>query len=416
MGIVVQKYGGTSVADTGCIKNVAKRIVECKKKGNKVVVVVSARGNNTDKLIALAKEITDNPPEREMDMLLATGEQESMALLAMAIESLGEPVISLTGAQVGIRTDEVHTKAKILKVDEKRLDRELEAGKVVIVAGFQGATKENEITTLGRGGSDTTAVAVASALKADVCEIFTDVDGIYTADPRVVPRARKLKRISYDEMLELASLGAAVLHPRAVECAKINNVILHVRSSFSREDGTVVGGEEELHRENLEREMIISGVAADKNVARIAVFDVPDKPGIAQKLFVALAEANINVDMIVQSTMREEYNDISFTVSQDDLYKAVEVVEKVKSDIGAKGIAYDSDVAKVSIVGAGMITNPGVAGRMFAALAEAEINIHMISTSEIKISVIVKKDAAEKAMRALHSSFWLDQENRQEVS
>lgn len=409
MGIVVQKFGGTSVADAECIKNVARRIIKTKENGNQVVAVVSARGKTTDELISLAREITDKPSEREMDMLLATGEQESIALLAMAIESMGEAVISLTGPQVGIRTDAVHSKAKILSIDARRLHRELDAGKIVIVAGFQGATQENEITTMGRGGSDTTAVALAAVLKADVCEIYTDVDGIYSADPRIVPRARKLDMISYDEMLELARLGALVLHPRAVECAKIHHVPLLVKSSFKLVEGTRV--EEESGK--MEKDMVISGVAADDNVARIAVFDVPDKPGIAQKLFIALAKENINVDMIVQSTMREEYNDISFTVSLDELNRTVEVVERVKNEIGAKRITYTSEVAKVSIVGAGMITNPGVAARMFEALAKEDINIQMITTSEIKISVLVEKDSAHKALRSLHAEFNLDIEKEE---
>lgn len=403
MGLVVQKYGGTSVDGPERVKNVARRVVETKRAGNQVVAVVSAPGDTTDKLIEMAKQITPNPPARELDMLMATGEQMSIALLAMAIQDLGEPVISLTGPQVGILTDGVHTKARILNVSCDRLRRELDSGKIVIVAGFQGATADNEITTLGRGGSDTTAVALAAALKADVCQIYTDVDGVYTADPRIVPKASKLPVISYDEMLELASLGAQVLQPRSVEFAKLHRVVLEVRSSFNYNEGTLVKEVSEM-----EKRMVVTGVAGDRNVARIAVYDVPDRPGIAKALFEALARESINVDMIVQSAMRDGINDIAFTVTRDDLAKALEVTEKVKEKIGASSIAYDDKVAKVSIVGAGMITNPGVAARMFACLAEEGINIHMISTSEIKVSCIIDEEHLTKAMRALHKWFGLD--------
>ncbi|GAW93248.1 aspartate kinase [Calderihabitans maritimus] len=403
MALVVQKYGGSSVADAEKIRRVARRVVECYKKGNQVVVVVSAMGDTTDELISKAREVTENPPDREMDMLLATGEQQSIALLAMAIQALGYPVISLTGPQAGILTDNVHTKAKILEVSSDRLLKELGEGKIVIVAGFQGITMDNEITTLGRGGSDTTAVAIAAALKADVCEIFTDVDGVFTADPRLVPSARKLSRISYDEMLELASLGALVLQPRAVEFAKQYHVRLHVRSSFNYNEGTIV---EEVS--DMEKEMVVSGVAHDLNVAKITVFDVPDRPGIACRLFSALARESINVDMIVQSQMRNEINNISFTIGKDDLRKAVGIIERIKGEIGASGFSYDDSVAKVSIVGAGMITNPGVAARMFEALAEEDINIQMISTSEIKVSCIIDAQEIQKAVLALHKKFGLE--------
>ncbi|MGI9953270.1 aspartate kinase [Moorellaceae bacterium AZ2] len=404
MALIVQKYGGTSVDGPERVKNVARRVVETKRAGNQVVVVVSAPGDTTDKLIAMAKQITPTPPARELDMLMATGEQMSIALLAMAIQELGEPVISLTGPQVGILTDNVHTKARILNVSCDRLRRELDAGKIVIVAGFQGVTCDNEITTLGRGGSDTTAVAVAAALKADVCQIYTDVDGVYTADPRVVPQARKLATISYDEMLELASLGAQVLQPRSVEFAKLHRVVLEVRSSFNYHEGTLV---KEVN--DMERQMVVTGVAGDRNVARIAVYDVPDRPGIAKTLFEALARESINVDMIVQSAMRDGVNDIAFTVGRDDLAKALKVTQKAKEEIGATSIAHDDKVAKVSIVGAGMITNPGVAAGMFACLAEEGINIHMISTSEIKVSCIIDEEHLARAMRALHKWFGLDE-------
>ena len=400
IGLVVQKYGGSSVATPVHIKRVARRVVDCWNQGNQVVVVVSARGDTTDELITLAKEISPDPPEREMDMLLATGEQQSIALLAMAIQELGYAVISLTGPQVGILTDNVHTKAKILEVSCDRLKTELDCGKIIIVAGFQGMTLDNEITTLGRGGSDTTAVAVAAALKADVCEIFTDVEGVYTADPRIVPEARKLEAISYDEMLELASLGALVLQPRSVEVARQYGVVLHVRTSFNNNPGTVVREVEEM-----EKEIVVSGVAHDLNVAKIALFNVPDRPGIAFQIFNALAQERVNVDMIIQSAMRNGHNDISFTVAKSELHKAVAVVEKVAAVIGASGLAYDDDVAKVSIVGAGMITNPGVAARMFEALAGEGINIHLISTSEVKVSCVVQANQVEQAVRAVHRIF-----------
>lgn len=405
MALIVQKYGGTSVNGPERVKNVARRVVNTRRAGNDVVVIVSAPGDMTDDLIAMAHEITPNPPAREMDMLLATGEQTSIALLAMAIHALGEPVISLTGPQAGILTDNVHSKARIMEVGCDRLRRELEQGRIVIVAGFQGKTCEDEITTLGRGGSDTTAVAIAAALRADVCQIYTDVDGVYTADPRVVPEARKLGVISYDEMLELASLGAQVLQPRSVEFGKLNNVVLEVRSSFNDHEGTLVKEVTEM-----ERKMVVSGIAGDHNVARIALYDVPDRPGIARSLFVALAREGINVDMIVQSAMRNEVNDIAFTVARDDLHQALAVTERVKEEIGASKVTFNDKVAKVSIVGAGMITNPGVAADMFACLAGEEINIHMISTSEIKVSCIIDEEHLTRAMQSLHRHFGLDKE------
>lgn len=407
MGLIVQKFGGSSVANADKIKNVAKRIIEYKEAGHQVVTVVSAMGDSTDELIELARQINTNPSPREMDMLLSTGEQVSIAILAMAIEAQGHSVISLTGPQAGIKTDEKHGKAKILDVDTQRLEKELSRGNIVIVAGFQGLSGNNEITTLGRGGSDTTAVALAAALNADICEIYTDVDGIYTCDPRVVPDASKLSYISYDEMLELASLGALVLQPRAVEFAKLANVKLHVRSSFNHSEGTIVQEVEE----NMEKAMVVTGVACDKNVTKIAVFGVPDRPGIAYQLFNALAEDNINVDMIIQSHEQDERNDISFTVTRDDKDRAVAIAKQVADDIGAEGVAFDDTVAKVSIVGAGMKTNPGVAAKMFEVLYRQNINIQMISTSEIKVSCVVAGNEADNAVRALHQAFGLDQLN-----
>jgi len=398
--LVVQKYGGSSVANAERIRRVAGRVVETSRQGNEVVVVVSAMGDTTDDLIHLVSEITESPPEREMDMLLSTGEQISIALLAMAIKDLGIDVVSLTGAQVGILTDNVHTKARILKVNTSRIQAELAAGKIVVVAGFQGVNETNDITTLGRGGSDTTAVALAVALKGDICEIYTDVDGVFTTDPRLVPEARKLAHVSYDEMLELAHLGAVVLHPRSVELAKLYNLPVHVRSSFNYNPGTVI---KEAGR--MEKALVVTGIAYDLNVARIGLFDVPDQPGIAWKIFKALADENINVDMIIQSSMRDDRNDISFTVSKTDLKKSLTVIEEIKDKVEIKAYLFDDEVAKVSIVGAGMMSNPGVAALMFEALAEKSINIEMISTSEIKVSCVVKAREAEKAVKILHEKF-----------
>jgi len=404
MALIVQKYGGTSVANVERIKKVAENIYKTRSQGNKMVVVVSALGDTTDELISLAKQINPQPSSREMDMLLATGEQVSIALLAMALEAINVPVISFTGPQVGIITDNVHTKARIKEIKTERIQEELEQNKVIIVAGFQGKTCENEITTLGRGGSDTTAVALAASLKAKLCEIYTDVEGVFTADPRIVTKASKLSRISYDEMLELASLGAKVLHPRSVELAKLYKVPLCVRSSFVNKEGTVV-----VENELLEKELVVTGLAHDLNVAKIGVFDVPDQPGVASAIFDGLAQANINVDMIVQSAMRNNINDIAFTIPKDDLEKALEIVKKVGKEIGASEIVYDDNLAKVSIVGAGMISSPGVAAKMFNILAKNKINLEMISTSEIKVSCIIKSNEVEKALIALHDGFELDQ-------
>ena len=402
MAIVVQKFGGSSVANPDRIKAVARRVVETKKQGHQVVVVVSALGDTTDELIALARQISERPPRREMDMLLATGEQISIALLAMAINELGMPVISLTGAQGGIITDGSHTKARILQVQPERVQNELAAGKIVIVAGFQGITEAQDITTLGRGGSDTTAVALAAALRADVCEIFTDVDGVYTADPRVVPKARKLLDVSYGEMLEMASLGAVVLQPRSVEYASQHGVVVHVRSSFNHSEGTIVR-EERI----VEKDMVVVGVAHDVNVAKVTIVNVPDRPGVAYRIFSRLAEAQVNVDMIVQTTKQQNTADLIFTISRDDLALAKEIVEQVAADLGAERVLVDDNVAKVSIVGAGMVSNPGVAAKMFEALAANDINIMVISTSEIKVSCLVQAGDVLKAVRAVHDAFGL---------
>jgi len=401
LALIVQKFGGSSVADAERLMNVARRIVDTYRQGNQLVVVLSAQGDTTDELIEKAMEISENPSKREMDMLLSTGEQISIALMAMAIEKLGYQAVSLTGQQVGIYTNSFHTHARIENIDGKRVKDELEAGKIVLVAGFQGVNEHGDITTLGRGGSDTTAVALAAALKADLCEIYTDVDGIYTADPRIVPDARKLKDISYDEMLELASLGARVLHNRSVELAKKYNVNMEVRSSLNDHDGTLIKEEAEMEK------TMIKGVAYDKDIARVSILSVRDVPGIAFKIFKLLADADINVDIIIQSIGRGDTKDISFTIARNQLTEAVDLINKNLDYIGAKGVNFTHDVAKVSIVGAGMANHPGVAAAMFEALAKEDINIHMISTSEIKISCLVRKDETEKAVKAIHERFGL---------
>lgn len=404
MSLIVQKFGGSSVADAAKIKHVARRVVATREAGHDVVVVVSAPGTMTDDLIARAREVTDHPPAREMDMLLATGEQVSIALLAMAIHAEGQEVISLTGAQARIRTEHVHTRARILAVDRRRIDRELAAGRIVIVAGFQGITDEDEITTLGRGGSDTTAVALASALGADLCEIYTDVEGVFTADPRVVPEARLLQEISYDEMLEMASSGALVLQTRAAELAKQYKVRLKIRSTFVDKEGTLVTDAALEHRR------VVTGVTHDRNVAKITATAVPDRPGMAFRVFRAIADRHVNVNMIVQSVPRNGRADISFTVAKGDLLAAVEAVKSVASEVGAEEVLADDQVAMVSIVGAGMISNPGVAARMFGALAAQGINIELIATSEIKVSCVIRAEDVEAAVRALHKEFELDRQ------
>ncbi|MCX7842278.1 MAG: aspartate kinase [Clostridia bacterium] len=402
MGLIVQKYGGSSVADAERLLNVAGRVIETYKEGNSVVVVVSAQGDTTDHLIEKAGEINPSPSKREMDVLLSTGEQVSIALLAMAIEKQGYPVISLTGYQAGIATDSNYGASRIKSIDTERIFRELDRRNIVIVAGFQGWNRFDDITTLGRGGSDTTAVALAASLKADLCEIYTDVDGVYTADPRIVPKASKLNEISFDEMLELASLGANVLHNRSVELAKKYNVNMVVRSSFNNNPGTVVKEVGSVEK------ILIRGVTRDSNIARIAVMGVEDKPGVAFRLFSLLAKENISVDLIIQSIGRDNTKDISFTVSRDSLDKALLVLNSNLSLIGAKEIDFSDSYSKVSIVGAGAVNNPGIAATMFEALYDADINIHMISTSEIKISVLVDKKDSDRAVNVIHDRFKLD--------
>lgn len=401
--IVVQKYGGTSVGNAERIKHVAENIIATKKQGKKLVVVVSAMGDTTDKLIEQARLINSNPSSREMDMLLSTGEQISIALLAMAIESQREKVISFTGGQSGIITDASHKKARIAKVNPLRIQQALDDDHIVIVAGFQGITEEGDITTLGRGGSDTSAVALAAALHAEKCEIYTDVDGVYTADPRIVKSARKLDSISYDEMLEMAKLGAGVLHPRSVELARKYDLPLVVRSSFENEkEGTIVIGVDQMEQ------VYIRGASLDSNIAKISVIEVPDKPGIAFQLFSSLAENNINIDMIIQNLNHDKVNDISFTVDRDDMEKAIEIASNFSSSIDAKSILFDTKVTKLSIIGTGITGSSEVAARLFGSLYELGINIQMISTSEIKISCIIDEEDGERALNYIHDQFNLD--------
>ncbi|WP_251317361.1 aspartate kinase [Flintibacter muris] len=401
MALIVQKFGGSSVADADKIRNVARIVTETYRKGHSVVVVLSAQGDTTDDLIAKAHEIHPGASRREMDMLLATGEQISIALCAMAIERMGYQAISLTGWQAGMLTDSAYSAARIKRVRTERIQKELDKKKIVLVAGFQGINKYDDVTTLGRGGSDTSAVALATALHADLCQIYTDVDGVYTADPRCVTGARKLEEITYDEMLELASLGAQVLHNRSVEMAKRYNVNLEVLSSFSGKPGTkvkeVVKTMEKTH---------VSGVAKDKDVARIALIGLADHPGIAFKIFSLLAKKNINVDIILQSIGRDGSKDISFTIARGDAQAAKELMEESKESIGCKSVEVNEQVAKVSIVGAGMANNAGVACKMFEALFSAGININMISTSEIKVSVLVDERDADRAVQAIHDRFF----------
>ena len=401
MSLIVQKFGGSSVADADRIRNVTRIITETYRKGHSVVAVLSAQGDTTDDLIEKAKEINPSASKREMDMLLATGEQISISLCAMAIERMGYQAVSLTGWQAGMLTDSSYSSARIKRIRTERIQKELDKKKIVLVAGFQGINKYDDITTLGRGGSDTSAVALAAALHADLCQIYTDVDGVYTADPRHVTGARKLEEITFDEMLELASLGAQVLHNRSVEMAKRYNVNMEVLSSFSGKPGTkvkeVVKTMEKIH---------VSGVAKDKNVARLALIGLADQPGIAFKIFSLLAKKDINVDIILQSIGRDESKDISFTVARDDAETAKAILEELKESIGFKSIEVDDHVAKVSIVGAGMAHNAGVASKMFEALYSAGINIQMISTSEIKVSVLVDERDADRAVQAIHDRFF----------
>lgn len=409
MGLIVQKFGGSSVADAEGMKRVAARIVATKKAGHQVVVVVSAMGDTTDELIDLANAVTPIPQGRELDMLLTAGERISMALLAMAINNLGFEALSFTGSQAGVITDSVHGKARIIDVTPGRIREAIDSGAIAIVAGFQGISQDTrDVTTLGRGGSDTTAVALAAALEADVCEIYTDVDGIFSADPRVVPEARKLKTVTYEEMLELAAAGAKVLHLRCVEYARRFNLPIHVRSSFSPNEGTWVV---ENHPEGGTMEQaIISGVAHDKSEAKVTIVGVPDRTGIAARIFQAIADNDINVDMIVQnvSAAATGLTDISFTLSKDEGQKATQVLQRIQGEVGFASLLYDDTVGKLSLIGAGMRSHPGVTATFFAAMAEAGVNIEMISTSEIRISIIVREADLERGAKAAHTAFGLD--------
>ena len=404
MALIVQKYGGTSVGSADRIRSVAARIARRVQAGDRLVVVVSAMGDTTDELLALAAEMTDAPEERELDLLLSTGEIVSSTLLAMALKHAGHPAVALSGAQAGIGTDKRYGRARILKVDPHRIEAALEKGNVVIVAGFQGTTEELDVTTLGRGGSDTTAVALAAALKAERCEIYTDVDGIYTADPRIEPNASKLEAVSYEEMLELASYGAKVMHPRAVELGAVFNVPILVASSFSEAPGTLIGGASMMEQRNK-----VTGIAGDTDVARITVRGVPDQPGIAARLFEPLAEAGISVDTIVQNASVERLTDLTFTVARADLERALQIVRPVAAQIGAPETLADTHLAKVSVVGAGMQSGPGYASRMFRTLYEAGINIELIMTSEIRITCLIDAEKVPQAVRALHKAFELEE-------
>jgi aspartate kinase len=402
MAFIVQKYGGTSVGSPERIRNVAKRVAASRAEGHKLVVVVSAMSGVTDGLIKLAREVNPDAPAREMDVLLATGEQQTIALTALALHGVGVPAVSLTGAQAGIVTDKMHTKAKITNITPKKVHEHLDAGQVVIVAGFQGQNPDGQITTLGRGGSDLTAIAMAAALKADVCEIYTDVDGVYTADPRLVPHAKKIQEISYDEMLELASLGAKVMQARSVEFAKKFKVKFVVRSSFNHNPGTVITEEHSAMED-----VVIRGVSLEKNQAKVTIIGVPDKPGVAAGLFSALAEAGTNVDMIVQNVSLEGSTDMTFTIAKDDLPAVKKVIEAQVAKIGAKSYTAKDGISKLSVVGIGMRSHTGVAATLFSALAGAGINIQMITTSEIKISVIINEDEGPRATQVVHDAFQL---------
>ncbi|OPY09514.1 MAG: Aspartokinase [Syntrophaceae bacterium PtaB.Bin095] len=406
MALVVQKYGGTSVANIAKIENVARKVIRAKEEGNQVVVVLSAMAGETDRLINLAHQVADEPDGREYDALISTGEQVTVTLLAMMLNRLGHKAKSFLGFQAKILTDQAYKKARILSINNKSIKNELKKGHIVVVAGFQGVDSENNITTLGRGGSDTSAVALAAALRADVCDIFTDVDGVYTTDPNICRKARRLDRISYDEMLEMARSGAKVLQPRSVEMAKKFQVPVYVRSSFTDAGGTLVTKEDE----EMEKE-VISGVTYDRDQAKITVVHVPDRPGIAAWLFTPLAEHNIIVDMIIQNASIEGFTDLTFTVSRKDIRQATRLVEEISKDIGAQKVEVDENVAKVSIVGVGMISHSGVAAKMFATLAREGINILMISTSEIKVSCVIQSKYTELAVMVLHDAFGLDKES-----
>ncbi|MGE4344266.1 MAG: aspartate kinase [Geoalkalibacter sp.] len=400
MALVVQKYGGTSVGTIERIRNVARRVAKTYDDGNDVVVVVSAMAGETNKLVALANEVCEFPSEREYDVMVATGEQVSISLLSMCLQSMGYKAKSYLGFQIPIITDSAYSKARIQKIDDKKVREDLKNGSIIIVAGFQGIDKEGNITTLGRGGSDTSAVAMAAALKADVCEIYTDVDGIYTTDPRLVPEASKMEKISYDEMLEMASLGSKVLQIRSVEFAKKYNVVIHVRSSFNDNPGTLVT------KEDADMEtVLVSGVTYNKDEAKISVFRIPDKPGIASRIFSPLSHANITVDMIIQNVSSDGYTDLTFTVPKTDYKKAIKIVEETAKEVGASGVKGDENIAKVSIVGVGMRSHSGIASKMFQTLSQEGINIQMISTSEIKVSCVIESKYTELAVRVLHEAF-----------
>jgi aspartate kinase len=405
MALLVQKYGGTSVGNAERIRRVAARVVHDVDAGKQVCVVVSAMGQTTDELVDLAAQISAAPHARELDMLLSAGERISMALLSMAIIELGHEAISFTGSQAGIVTDTVHGKARIVDIRAKRVLEALEAGKVVIVAGFQGVSTDFDVTTLGRGGSDTTAVALAAALNADACEIFTDVDGVFTADPRLVPHARKLHAVSYEEMLELSAAGAKVLMLRSVEYARNHGVLIHVRSSFTEEEGTWVREEDERMEQ-----AIISGIAHDTSEAKVTILGVPDRPGVAARVFRPLADEGVNIDMIVQNAASEGRTDIFFTLPKEDLVRAKPVLDKLREEVGAEGVETDADIAKISLIGAGMKTHPGVAADMFDALADAGINIEIISTSSIRVSCVIRASEVDRAVQTIHDRFSLSED------
>lgn len=407
MALYVMKFGGSSVGDTERMQRVARRVAEKQDEGHQVIVVVSAMGDTTDELIDQAKLLNQDLPAREMDMLMTTGEQISIALLSIAIQQLGRKAVSFTGWQAGFRTEAVHGKARIIDIQPSRVLQALKEGSIVVVAGFQGMTEEGEITTFGRGGSDTTAVALAAATSADVCEIYTDVDGIYSTDPRIVKNARKLNEISYDEMLELANLGAAVLHPRAVEYAKHNQVQLVVRSSFNHNEGTVV--KEDAH---MEQGVVVSGIAYDKNVARISIVGVEHIPGVLAKVFSSLAESKIDVDIIVQSGDQDGKADFSFTVALSDREKALKVIEGLSSEVPFREVTSEDGLVKVSIVGAGMVSHPGVAAQMFDVISKQGVNIEMVSTSEIKVSCVIEGGKLNEVVQALHTAYGLDTDNQ----
>ncbi len=406
MALIVQKFGGTSVGSTEKIKAVARRVLKYRQQGNQMVIVLSAMSGETDRLTGLAQDIQKIPNRREMDMLLSTGEQVTIALFAMAIKEAGGEAVSFLGDQVAIRTDDMHTKARIKSIDTEKIRKNLDAGRVVTIAGFQGVTEDGDITTLGRGGSDTTAVALAAALKADACEIFTDVEGVYTTDPNICSRARKIDRISYDEMLELASLGAKVLDIRSVGLAKRYGVPLHVRSTFTENEGTWV-----VEEDKIMESMLVSGVTYNKNEARITIKHVPDQPGIAAKIFLPISDAGILVDMIIQNTSDSHLTDMTFTVMRSEYNRAMEILNKVCDEIGAESVTGDKDIAKISIVGVGMRNHSGIASTMFQILANEGINMEMVSTSEIKVSCVIAEKYTELAVRALHDAFALDKEN-----